>query len=240
MDRTFAGTGADDLGNLHGSFNDAFDGGDDGSLRFLPDFAITREREIFFPNQFGRFISDDVWNKRCDKDHKRLFKKLRKELKGIREYVEGTAQGEWVAVEGDLAGVILPHADEMAGLLAEIERLCSGCKNLGHERNGIYLRFSHTDYGKGPALREVARRLGIPPAKVVAGGDNFNDLTMLSPDTTTRPVCPGNAVPEVKERVKEIGGAVGKSAASVGIAEALEELFVQGGRSQEDLESSAH
>lgn len=195
------------------------------SLRFLPDFAITREREIFFPNRFGRFIPDEDWNKRCDKDHKRLFKKVKKELKAIRKYVEETAKGEWVAVEGDLAGVVLPHEEEMEGLLVEIDRLCAGCENLGHERNGIYLRFSHTDYGKGPALKEVARRVGAAPEKVVAGGDNFNDLTMLSAEVTARPVCPGNAVAEVKARVKEIGGAVGESVASVGIVEALEEIF---------------
>lgn len=201
-----------------------------GSMPFLPDFAITREREIFFPNRFGRFIPDTDWNKRCDKEHKRLFKKVRKELKGVRQYVEEVAKGEWVEEEGDLAGVVLPNEDEMPGLLEEIERLCGGCENLGHERNSVYLRFSHTAYGKGPGLREMAHRVGVAPEKVVAGGDNYNDLSMLCPEITAWPICPGNAVPEVKARVREVGGVVGDSVASVGLVEALEQIFTDSGK----------
>ena len=196
-----------------------------GGMRFLPDFVVAREREIYFPNQFGRFIPDEGWNKICDKDHKRLFKKARKELKAVRKYVEEVAKGEWVEVAGDLAGVVLPHEDEMAGLLAEVEKLCSGLNNLGYERNGVYLRFSHTSYGKGPALKEIARRMNVEPENVIAGGDNYNDLSMLAPDVTAKPICPGNAVPEVRQWVEECGGAVGKSGASVGLVEALDQIL---------------
>ncbi len=196
------------------------------AMPFLPDFVVAREREIYFPNRFGRFVADREWNKKCDRDHKKLFKKIRKELKAVRSYVEEVAKGEWVEVEGDLAGVVLPNEDEMPGLLEEVTRLCGGCANLGYERNTVYLRFSHTDYGKGPALKEIAQRVGSSPENVVAAGDNFNDLTMLQEEITAWPVCPGNAVPEVKERVRECGGVVGSSPASVGIVEAFEEIFV--------------
>lgn len=192
---------------------------------FLPDFVVAREREIYFPNRFGRFVGDEDWNKKCDRAHKKLFKKLRRELKEVRKYVEQKAQGQWVEVEGDLAGVVLPDEEEMPGLLEEVARLCGGCANLGYERNTVYLRFSHTDYGKGPALQEIAKRLGASAENVVAGGDNFNDLTMLKQEISARPICPGNAVPEVKERVRECGGVVGTSLASLGLVEALEELF---------------
>ena len=192
---------------------------------FLPDFAVTREREIFYPNQFGRFLPDEKWNKRCDKDHRRLFKKVGKELKAVRHYVEEVAKGEWVTVEGDLAGVVLPEEAEMDGLLEEVTRLCAGCQELGYERNGIYLRFSHADYGKGPALLEVARREGVTSSQVVAGGDNFNDLSLFRSEVTGCPICPGNAVPEVKARVKEGGGVVAEAIASLGLVEALEQVF---------------
>lgn len=196
------------------------------SLPFLPDFVVAREREIHFPGRFGRFVPDEEWNKTCDRDHKRLFKKVRKELTAIRKYVEETAKGEWIQVEGDLAGVVLPHEEEMSGLLREVERICGKCESLGYERNGVYLRFSHSAYGKGPALREIAHRVGVPPAKVIAAGDNFNDLTMLSPEITSWPICPGNAVPEVKKRVRMCNGVVGESLASAGLVEAFEEIFL--------------
>ncbi len=196
-----------------------------GTIPFLPDFVVAREREIYFPNQFGRFIPDQGWNKPCDKAHKKLFKKSRKELQKVRKYVEDVAGGEWVEVEGDLAGVVLPSEEDMEGLLAEVAQHCAKCEDLSYERNSVYLRFSHRAYGKGPALREVAQRMGIGPDQIIAAGDNYNDFSMLQSDLTTRPICPGNAVPEVKKRVRECGGVVGKSPASIGLVEALEELF---------------
>lgn len=195
------------------------------SLPFLPDFAITREREIYVPNNFGRFVPDEAWNKACDKAHKRLFKKSRKELKAVRAYVEEVAKGEWIQVEGDLAGVVLPDIKEMDGLLAEVKKRCADCSELGYERNSIYLRFSHTAYGKGPGLLEMMRRMGLSPDEVVACGDNYNDFSMLTPEVSTRPVCPGNAVAEVKQRVMDCGGIVGSSIASKGLVEAFEQLF---------------
>lgn len=200
---------------------------------FLPDFVVAREREIFFPGRFGRFVPDDDWNKVCDKEHKKLFKKMRKELTTIRRYVEDVAQGEWVQVEGDLAGVVLQSEDEMPGLLQEVKRVCAGCKELSYERNSVYLRFSHSSYSKGAALKEIAKRCGVSPDGIVAAGDNFNDLSMLSPEVTSWPICPGNAVPEVKKRVQICGGEIGNSQASSGIVEALEAIFLpedQGGR----------
>lgn len=192
---------------------------------FLPDFVVTRERELYFPNRYGRFQPDDSWNNACDKAHKKLFKKSRRELKAVQVYVEEVAKGEWVETEGDLAGVVLPHEDEMPGLLDEIKRRCKGCADLGYERNGIYLRFSHSRYGKGPALSEIMHRSELSPQQVITAGDNFNDLSMLTPELSSCPICPGNAVPEVKVRVKHCGGVVGSSNASVGLVEAFEEIF---------------
>ena len=192
---------------------------------FLPDFAVTREREIYFPGRFGRFNPDPEWNKACDAAHKKLFKKLRKELVVIRKHVE-EAGGKWVQVEGDLAGVVLKKEEDMAALLAEVERVCGGRKELSYERNSIYLRFSHSAYGKGAALKEIASRCGLGPDRVVAAGDNYNDLSMLKPEVTAWPVCPGNAVPEVKENVLENGGEVGASLASSGLVDAFEEIFL--------------
>lgn len=193
---------------------------------FLPDFAITREREIYFPGRFGRFTPDEDWNRACDKAHRKLFKALRRELSTIRKYVEEVAEGKWVEVEGDLAGVVLPDESTVPGLLAEIERVCGGHPELSYERNTIYLRFSHSDYGKGPALQEIAKRCNLAPEKVIAAGDNHNDLTMLTSAVTAWPICPGNAVPAVKEQVVACDGLVGSSLASSGLTEAFEELFV--------------
>ena len=47
---------------------------------FLPDWVIAREREIYFPNAFGRWLPETTWNKRCEKEIHGLFKQSKKLL----------------------------------------------------------------------------------------------------------------------------------------------------------------
>ncbi len=49
----------------------------------LADYVVGREREIYFPNDFGRWLPHDVWNKACEKEIHRLFKSVKKVLKTI-------------------------------------------------------------------------------------------------------------------------------------------------------------
>lgn len=195
------------------------------SCRFLPDFVITRERDIFFTNPVGRFEPQARWNTRAQKDHVKLFRRLKKEMKEISEYVQETLKGEWVDDHGD-PGVILRDASGMDSLLELVEEKCGACEELAYERNSIYLRFTHAAYGKGPALREVTRHYGVSSKSVLAAGDNFNDLTMLTPEIADYLICPSNAVDSVKKRVSVCDGVVAKRVASEGIVEAFEQIFL--------------
>lgn len=40
---------------------------------FVPDWVVAREREIWFPNHFGRWLAHEKWNKKCEKDIAKLF-----------------------------------------------------------------------------------------------------------------------------------------------------------------------
>ena len=55
---------------------------------FLPDWVVAREREIYFPNDFGRWLPHAAWNKRCEKEIHGLFKHSAKLLLHIRHEVE--------------------------------------------------------------------------------------------------------------------------------------------------------
>ena len=194
-------------------------------LTFLPDFVVAREREIHFPGRFHRFEPDFKWNKKCEKAHQKLFKKFRKEMREIQNYVEEVVEGQWIEAPGEPAGVILKHKDAMDDLLEEITRIAGHQPKLNYERNGVYLRFSHSDYSKGSALLEIAERWSITPTSIITGGDNFNDFSMLCRQVSENPVCPENAVPEVKNLVKEQGGVIGVGHASLGITDALKKVF---------------
>ena len=63
---------------------------------FLPDFVVAREREIYFPAKLGRWTPDKKWNKRCEKEHRTLFRKARKVLQKVRSYVEEKTDARWV------------------------------------------------------------------------------------------------------------------------------------------------
>ena len=64
------------------------EGLNEAGFPFLPDFVIVREREIFFPGQFGRWVPDENWNRRCEKDHNRLFRKCKRALAKIKDHIE--------------------------------------------------------------------------------------------------------------------------------------------------------
>jgi len=61
----------------------------------LPDFVVAREREVYFPGQFGRWVPDENWNGRCDRDHVKLFKKSKRVLAKIRDRGEFRYRNEW-------------------------------------------------------------------------------------------------------------------------------------------------
>ena len=202
------------------------EGFNEAQFPFLPDFVVTREREIFFPGQFGRWVPHEEWNRNCEKDHNRLFRRCRRMLARIRKFVEEETGGEWVSVEGDAAGIVATTSAEMDRIQEYVEKIANHSK-LTFERNSIYLRFSHVKYRKGTGLLEAADRWGIGPAQILAVGDNYNDLSMLQPEVCEASGCPANALPEVKNYIAGRGGKVAGNVGSVGVMEVMKHYFDQ-------------
>lgn len=82
------------------------------------------------------------------------------------------------------------------------------------------------DCTKGHALRRWAQHHGIARSKVMAIGDNYNDLEML--EFAGLPVIMGNA----SEELKQNGWKLTASNAESGVAQALEEVFGAGFQEQ--------
>jgi Cof subfamily protein (haloacid dehalogenase superfamily) len=81
---------------------------------------------------------------------------------------------------------------------------------------------------KGHALAWRAAEMGLSPAEVMAVGDNFNDVEMLS--FAGCPVVMGNAVLPLKERGWPVTGGHDES----GLAEAIRRYVLQPGGSRSD------
>lgn len=202
------------------------EGFNQGKFPFLPDFAVVREREIYFPGQFGRWLPHEQWNEDCSKEHKKLFRKAKRVLGKMQKFVESETEGRWVSVEGDPAGIVATSDEEMDRNIEYLETLPK-VSNLTYERNSIYLRFSHSGYRKGTGLLECAQRWGVGSSHILAVGDNFNDMSMFDSAVSSACGCPGNAIPDVKKLIAERGGKVGTKPGSLGVMEVLGYYFNQ-------------
>lgn len=198
-------------------------------LREAPDFIIAREQDIFYPGQFNRWQDFGGWNAQSRKDHQRFAKAHRKPLQRLREVAEGFG-AQWT-VEGDGLdiGIIARSTGDMDAICEAVEAERAAFPALGYNRNTIYLRFNDARYHKGAAVAELARLLGVAPAFTLAMGDNHNDLSMLDGRAAHGTACPGNALPEVKDAVRQSGGYVARGIASCGVIEALRYFFWERG-----------
>ena len=188
---------------------------------FLPDWVVAREREIYFPNHFGRFLPHTDWNKRCEKDIHKLFKNSRKVLKKIRHEVEEHTGAQYIEMDGEPAGLISRTEEEMEWIVAHIAPIMAEVPELGWQRNSIYLRFGHRNYQKGSTLTEVARLHGLGTAQTFAAGDSHNDIEMLSAAHSGFAACPANAVGAIRDAVASRGGLITGAAHGYGVVEAL-------------------
>ncbi len=191
----------------------------------LPDWMVAREREIYFPNEFGRWLPHTPWNKRCEKEVQRLFKRLSKLLTRIRREVEQHTGARWMEFDGEPAGIISRTEEEMEWIVSHITPMVADEPHLSWQRNSIYLRFGHRDYQKGSSLSEIARLYQLPAARCFAMGDSHNDEEMLDLAHAGMTACPANAVDFIKSKVSENGGIITRAGHGAGAIEALRHYF---------------
>lgn len=86
-----------------------------------------------------------------------------------------------------------------------------------------YLEFMHKHANKGLALASLAAQLGVSREEIIAFGDSFNDLEMLS--YAGMGVAMGNARPEIKACADYVTGDNDDD----GVARALEKFVLNGG-----------
>ncbi len=204
-----------------------------------PDFAITSEREVCQPALNGNPGRDGTswadfgdWNDRCAQAHAELFDAARPLMDEVLAFLSAETGATplfdptpTAESPEQPAGLVAADEPEMDRIAAFLDALRPRCPKLAYQRNKIYLRFCHADYDKGVALGELGRLLGIPPEATFAIGDHHNDLAMLDGRHARHVACPGNAIDEVKARVRATGGWVAERPVSLGVVEALRRYF---------------
>lgn len=193
---------------------------------------IGDEREIFISRD-GEYQSHNAWNDALRERWVGLFPmawSLLNEAKveaGRRGWEIEHLQPEEIAFARGLPTLICEDAMQGASLCLWIqEQIDARNLPLATNRNIRLVQIFDIKTGKGPALAELARMLGIPNNQVLAVGDSSNDYTMLDGrfGFGFRTATLGNAEDELKEIVRATGGYVAEANAGLGTVEAINAL----------------
>jgi HAD superfamily hydrolase (TIGR01484 family) len=194
----------------------------DFAFPIRPDFILTTERDVFRPGRNGdNWESFGDWNARCARDHAELFSSVETVIAEFVDFVTQKTKARLLYNCEGLEGLVAENDEEMERITDFIKRARAEYPKLDYQRNTVYLRFCHADYHKGAALGELARLLEVPREHIFASGDHHNDISMLDGRVAAMPSCPANAIPEVRNAVRNAGGYVAQKACGAGVHEAL-------------------
>ncbi|MDQ3313918.1 MAG: HAD-IIB family hydrolase [Verrucomicrobiota bacterium] len=187
-----------------------------------PDFILTSERDVFRPGQNGmKWEPYGDWNTQVARDHAELYSSASSVFAEVLDFVQQKTRARVIHEAHGPEGLIAQDEEEMARILSFIDEARAAHPKFHYQHNTVFLRFCHADYHKGAALAELQRLLEIPREETFAAGDHFNDISMLDGRYAQFPACPGNAIPEVKQTVRDAGGYVAENACGAGVQEAL-------------------
>ena len=201
------------------------EGLEDFAFPLQPDFILTSERDVFRPTARGWEPFGD-WNARCAQAHAELYDSSSVILAEVIDFVSRQTKARVIYEADEPAGLIATSEEEMDRLAEFIDQAKAKEPKFHYQRNTVYLRFCHTDYHKGAALKELSRLTEIPRDSIFAAGDHHNDLPMLDGRYAGFPACPANAIAEVKEAVRRAGGWVAEKEFGAGVHEALQHFLL--------------
>lgn len=193
---------------------------------------IGDEREIFISRD-GEYQSHNAWNDALRERWVGLFPMAWSLLNEAKAEAERRGweiehlQPEEIAFARGLPTLVCEDAMQGASLCLWIqEQIDARGLPLATNRNIRLVQIFDIQTGKGPALAELARMLGIPNNQVLAIGDSSNDYTMLDGryGFGFRTATLGNAENELKEIVRTTGGYVAEANAGLGTVEAINAL----------------
>ncbi|MEW6305001.1 MAG: HAD family hydrolase [Verrucomicrobiota bacterium] len=197
-------------------------------LTVRPDFIAVVEREIYY-HENHRYVGLEEWNQACTRSHASLFEQVRQDIPRMVDWISTHFDAEIYEDDFSPFCLIAENNEDADKIVAYLDEYCRRIPHLAVMRNDIYARLCHAAYNKGSALGEITRRLGLTAHSVLAAGDHYNDLPMLSNTFARWLVAPANAIPEVKETVLRQSGYVSSQPYGHGVARGIEYFLEQVG-----------
>jgi HAD superfamily hydrolase (TIGR01484 family) len=200
-------------------------------LSIKPDFLVVVERDIYY-HEGAQYEACGDWNHNCKTAHQELFARVRSDVPRLVDWVNKRFRAALYEDDFSPFCLIAESNEDADAIQVFLEEYCGDVPELSLVRNDIYARFSHVNYNKGTALAEIGRQLGIAREHILAAGDHLNDLPMLSGEFAACVVAPDNAVPLVKQTVRQQNGYVSHQPWGHGVARGLEHFLEQAARKE--------
>ena len=125
---------------------------------------------------------------------------------------------EFLALGGFVKGLLIGHPNDLGIVREELTPLVAEHARLVRTR-GDYLEIIPLGDSKGAALARLTAHLGVPLDRVVAVGDQENDVEMLQAAGL------GVAMPHAPEPVRRAAGRIAPQAGAGGLLALFRELF---------------
>ncbi len=192
-------------------------------LEVLPEALLCCEAEIYV-REHQAYKPWDDWNETVARAQASFNREVR------------LAMAEDIAVWGRELGAHRLYLDDrvtgvvLAGLSPEeaaavVARFREALGPLGDRgtvtENALWVSAMPGGYHKGRLLEEWMVRHGVPPASVLAIGDDHNDLSMLDGSVVPHVGCPADARPMVAELVEAKGGRIASRPGPPGTVELM-------------------
>jgi Cof subfamily protein (haloacid dehalogenase superfamily) len=126
--------------------------------------------------------------------------------------------GEFLALGGFVKSLLIGHPNDLGIVREDLTPVVAEHARLVRTR-GDYLEIIPVGASKGAAMTRLSAHLGVPLERVVAVGDQENDVEML------REAGLGVAMPHAPELVRRAAGRTAPTAAEGGLLQLFRELF---------------
>ncbi len=176
-------------------------------LAALPFAVLAGERYIYDVHPTtGAMRSREPYNRLAKQKARELSPRVQEALAPhLVELETRFARGEYFPAS-DFVGWLLDESADPPAFAEYVRTLLVSVDDAQVLRNGRWVLVIHADFGKGRVLTEAARALGVPRQRILALGDQHNDVDMLEGRYAAFVGCPADADPTARAAVERAGG----------------------------------
>jgi len=197
-------------------------------LEAMPLAVLSGERHIHYLRSSGSaLVPKQPYNDLATEKAKALIARVRErtqdqlsEMGAHFELADWNPQGEYLAW-------LLKDSGSVAAFVTRLEEALASIDQVQILRNGHWVVVTHSDFGKGVILEELAAEIQVPRDRILAIGDQQNDLDMLDGRVAAFVGCPADADPEVIKAVRDADGWVSDYNGAEGTADLLHRFVAQ-------------